>query len=282
MSFNSLQNYAKLFLEKTAKKGLKYTEWEDGIVINGDCLDPEVFEFVKKYLNGKKFAEFLWDIPYFVAVKSLNKKVEEWDKIKSSQQEMVDQMFLWTKTWWDLLMPSGALYLFGGSGTYRSHPFFLFLTQAEMREDMDMYLADYISWAKSRGYGSRKRYLYTREELAYFLKAKENSPRVFNVSYLDKLRGYPGFNKQYPALSPYYRRTNIWKDIPELFRNKTHSCEKPLKLMQIPIEVNTNKSEWVLDAFAGSGVSGEAARSLGRKFVLIEKDPANYKIIVNM
>lgn len=268
------------WLAKTAKPSLKYTEFPDGIVICADSTSIETFEFVKQYLKGKRVAAIVTDPPYIVGIKGLDGKAEKWDRIKQTQQQAVDWMFDWTKLWWPLLMDRGAFYCWGGTGTYKMHPFFLYLTQAEHREDMDMRLADTIVWKKRRAVGSPRKYLYVREELAYFLKSKNNDPRVFNKPYLEELRGYDGFGK-YKAHSPYLRRGNVWTDITELFNNKYHSCQKPLKVMEIPIEVNTNKGEWVLDMFAGSGATGFAARNLGRKFILIESDPISYRNIVD-
>lgn len=279
MDYDFLFELSDQFCKVAAKPKLKakfpFTVFDDGIIVNGDCLSEEVLQFIKDYLNGKKIACFLFDPPYGKIVS------DKWDKTKLSQEQFVEWMWDWTKFWWPLLQDRGAYWMFGGTGVYKFHPFFLYLIQAEHRKDMDMYLADYVSWAKVRSYGSAKRMLYLREELAYFLKSDKNDPRVFNVPYLSEKRPYAGFNKDYPALSEYYRRGNIWKDIKELFGGKYHSCQKPIRLMEIPIEINTKRNEWVLDIFAGSGATGFAARNLGRKFILIEKDPQNYKNIVS-
>lgn len=57
-------------------------------------------------------------------------------------------------------------------------------------------------------------------------------------------------------------------------------AEKPTKLAEIMIETHTRKGDTVLDPFAGSGSTGSAARNLGRKFILIERDKKNFDIIV--
>lgn len=275
------------FFNKTAaKKPIKFEKFRDGIVINGDSSDPEVFEFVKKYLKGKQFAAIVTDPPYLIGVKGRVQdgkntgKAEEWDQIKDTQQEAADWMFSWTKLWWPLLIDNGAFYCWGATGTYKMHPFFLYLTQAEHREDMKMFLADVITWKKRRAFGSPRKLLYVREECAYFLKSDENTPRIFNIPYLDQLRGYDGFGK-YKAKSPYLRRGNVWTDITEMFSGKLHSSQKPVKLMEIQIETSTNEKEIVLDMFGGSGTTAVAARNLGRKFVIIEQDLHNYKTIIN-
>jgi len=86
---------------------------------------------------------------------------------------------------------------------------------------------------------------------------------------------------KYPAKSEFLRRTNVWADVTEIMRGKTHVNQKPDRLMEIPIEVHTEPGEWVLDPFAGSGTTAIAARKLGRRFVIVEQDPDNFDRIVS-
>lgn len=54
--------------------------------------------------------------------------------------------------------------------------------------------------------------------------------------------------------------------------NKLHPTQKPVESLKPLIEAYCPPSGIVLDPFAGSGTSGIAARELGRKFILFEKD----------
>lgn len=58
-----------------------------------------------------------------------------------------------------------------------------------------------------------------------------------------------------------------------------HPTQKPLKLMEWLIKLVSNRGDLVLDPFAGSGSTGEAALSLGRKVVLIEREQKYVSII---
>lgn len=66
--------------------------------------------------------------------------------------------------------------------------------------------------------------------------------------------------------------TDVWT-FPTVGRsNSKHVCEKPLAMMEHMVRTSSRSGAVVLDSFAGSGVVGEAAVQLGRKFVGIETD----------
>lgn len=252
----------------------EHTVFDDGVVICGDCNDKSIFEFVKNHITPQKFAAIVTDPPYG------NILDDVWDKTKLTQQQFSDWMTGWFKLWLDLLPDGGAFYVWGGIGIPKFRPFFQFLADIETNKEFNVVLATLITWGKRRAYGTKNNFLFTREELAYFVKGKENKPRVFNIPLLEKLRGYEGYNSKYPAKSEFLRRTNVWSDITEIFKGKTHPAEKAARVCEIPIEVSSNKDEWILDLFGGSGSTAIAARKLGRKFVIIEKDKESCDKIV--
>jgi site-specific DNA-methyltransferase (adenine-specific) len=51
-----------------------------------------------------------------------------------------------------------------------------------------------------------------------------------------------------------------------------HPCPKPLKLWSWVVNRCTMPGETILDPFAGSGTTGRAAKDLGRKAILIERE----------
>jgi len=56
-------------------------------------------------------------------------------------------------------------------------------------------------------------------------------------------------------------------------QSKLHSTQKPTSLFEYLIRTYSNEGEIVLDCTAGSGTTGEAARSCGRHAILIDNDP---------
>jgi DNA modification methylase len=248
----------------------KVYKLKDGFVIHGDSLNPQTIQLIKK-LAGGKIPLIVTDPPYGKIV------TDSWDNPDLTQEGFASWLIEICETYAPLLLPGAAFYMWGGVGIPKYRPYLEFLSRVE--NESKYTIANIISWSKRRAYGGHN-YLFTREELCYMIY-NSKKPRRFNVPLLDKLRGYEGFNKRYPAKSPYLRRTNIWTDINELFVNKTHIAEKPIKLYEIPISVHTKKGDYVLDMFGGSGPCAVAARKLERKFIIVEKELKYIKVILN-
>ena len=87
--------------------------------------------------------------------------------------------------------------------------------------------------------------------------------------YSDKLKLIDG---KYVAGEPL---TTIWDD---LLSNNLHKegdvdfpkSKKPEALIKRVLELSTEKGDWVLDSFAGSGTTGAAAHKMGRRWVMVE------------
>ena len=179
-------------------------------------------------------------------------------------------------------LPDATIAIWGGIGKPLDRPFIEFFASVE-RDNPGWKILTLITWGKKRAYGKANNYLFTREECLILQRGKP----VFNIPLLDKERGYAGFDPKYPAKSPFLRRTNVWSDINELFRGKTHPTEKPLKLYEVLIVTHSNPGDLVVDLCAGSGVTHRAAVALGRRSIIVEKNmtylvDAGFKIIETM
>lgn len=83
---------------------------------------------------------------------------------------------------------------------------------------------------------------------------------------------------------PHFQRKRA--DVPDLWRVEwsaarrecDHAAQKPVALFSKAVEMTTVPGDVILDPFAGSGTSGEAALKRGRRVVLIERD-ADYAAI---
>lgn len=239
-----------------------------GVLIEGTFPNLEVLQAIRDRAGPLPLV--IADPPYGNIVS------DRWDRIATDDKQFAEWMFGWTRYLRPLMLEGAALYVWGGVGTPKFRPFYRYL--ADVENETDFGLANHITWSKKRAYGVQHNYLFTREELAYLVLGDIKKPRLFNVPLLDTKRGYAGYNAKYPAKSEYFRRTNVWTDITELFCGKVHVAQKPERLHEVLIETHTAPGEWVLDPFAGSGTTGRAARTLGRKFILVENDPKSFEL----
>jgi site-specific DNA-methyltransferase (adenine-specific) len=246
-------------------------KFDDGFVVLGDSTTDNALESSLELLGGK--------IPLIIADPPYGNIVNEhWDRIDSDDNVFANWMKTWTELWAQALIDGGAMYVWGGLGRPGFRPFMKYICQVEQPGCFE--LANLITWSKKRAYGVSHNYLWTREECAYFVKGPAKKPAVFNIPLLETKRDYAGFNSKYPAKSEFYRRTNVWTDVNEIFRGKLHPTQKQQRVIEIPIEVHTAPGDFVLDPFAGAGTTAFAARKLGRKFLIIEREEKYFDEVV--
>lgn len=61
-------------------------------------------------------------------------------------------------------------------------------------------------------------------------------------------------------------------------KSKLHSTQKPLALIEYFIKTYSNEGDVVLDNVSGSATTGVGCQNLNRNYILMEKDPKNYRI----
>ncbi len=243
---------------------------DGGLLVLGDSCSSVAVGIVLRYVQDSDWF-ICCDPPYGGILK------ERWDAIDSVDQH-VGRLLAFTRMWSDVLSEGAAFYVWGGVGTYRNRPFLKYI--ADVESCANVKVQNVITWGKKRGYGTKYNYLFTREELLFMLKGFEKvKPVIFNVPYTEELRVCPAYDERYPAKSEYKRRTNVWSDISEIFRRKVHSAQKPVGCYEVPIEVSSNVGDVVVELFAGSGAAAIAAKRLGRRFVLFEKDKEIFTVM---
>ena len=221
---------------------MKIERFDDGIAVCGDATTDEAMKLVIEETNG---------VPLIIADPPYGNIVDEkWDRIAEDDSVFAQWMVSWTQKWTAALVPGGAFYIWGGIGIVGFRPFFKFLTAIEKPGEFE--LSTLITWSKKRAYGIKWGYLFTREELAYFVKGNIKKPHTFNIPLLEAKRGYAGYDPRYPAKSEHYRRTNVWTDVTEIMQGKLHPTQKKQRVIEIPIEVHTKPGDTVVDPFAGA------------------------------
>lgn len=131
-----------------------------------------------------------------------------------------------------------------------------------------------IIWAYDFG-GRPKRWWPAKHDtlLWYVLDPKRY---VFQFEEMDRIPymapGLAGKEKAARGKTP----TDVWWHtiVPTNSKEKTgYPTQKPLGVLERIIKVHTEPGDTVLDFFAGSGTTGDAAARLGRGFVLIDEHP---------
>lgn len=237
---------------------MPYKEVHESIV--GNVFDGAIYTDLANREIGP-FHLIVADPPYGGIVD------QEWDHV--NDLHISSTLAMWCKSMEKYCIAGAAMYMWGGYGSPGNRAFYRFVLELEKYTNWKM--AAHITWNKRRAYGVQHNYLSTREEIAYCVLGNVKKPATFNVPHTAEVRGYAGYNKEYPAKSEYKRRTMVWTDITEKFAGRVHECEKPKELSRVMIETSSRKGDLVLDAFAGSGNCMTVAKELGRSCVSIEK-----------
>jgi len=144
--------------------------------------------------------------------------------------------------------------------------------------------------------------LLTHEDICVFSKGGANvgskSPMLYNP--IMELREKPRLvrlnqytkNIQSPKKMGFKNKNEIANALPAKYpksvinisnsdhSKRLHPTQKPVALFEYLIKTYTDEGDVVLDPFAGSGTAGLACKNLNRNYILIEKDPKYYDIIL--
>jgi DNA modification methylase len=137
-----------------------------------------------------------------------------------------------------------------------------------------------IIWAYDYGGRSKRRWPAKHDTIFWY--AKDPERYVFHYEAIDRIPymapDLVGAEKAQRGKTP----TDVWwlTIVPTNSKEKTgYPTQKPLKLLERIVRVHSAVGDWVLDFFAGSGTTGEAAARLGRRFVLIDNHPDAIRIM---
>jgi site-specific DNA-methyltransferase (adenine-specific) len=189
---------------------------------------------------------------------------EKWDKQEVVNVELSKELFRVAKD-------SCSLYVWCGIGEKSQSLIRWFPIFSEQ-----WYFKDLITWKKQRGMGMGKGWLYTREEIMWFVKNNKDFTWNIENQYSEierksKSFGFKAWKNGYRIKSDKYRLSNIWIDISETSWNwkdkKKHFTPKPEKAIERIISLHTKENDIVLDCFMGSGTTGVVARKMNRNFI---------------
>ena len=183
---------------------------------------------------------------------------ETWDDEEVVTDELVQELFRIAKS-------SCSLYCWCGIGEKSQSLIRWFPLFSKIWKFKDL-----ITWKKQRGIGMRKGWLYTREEIMWFVK--DNKRFIWNkeFQYSNEKRAFTLSNN----LSEFRRLSNVWTNIKEINQSiaknteaAIHPAQKPLKAIERIILAHTKENDIVFDCFVGSGTTAIVAKKLKRQFI---------------
>lgn len=130
-----------------------------------------------------------------------------------------------------------------------------------------------IIWAYDYGARSKTRWSAKHDNILWYTK----NPKSYTFNY-DEMERIPYMAPGLVGPEKAARGktlTDVWWHtiVPTNGKEKTgYPTQKPVGLLRRIISVHTKPRDVVLDAFAGSGTTGEAALQLGRKSILIDEN----------
>ena len=130
-----------------------------------------------------------------------------------------------------------------------------------------------IVWAYDYGARTKKKWPAKHDNILWY--AKDPDDYIFNYEDIERIPymapGLVGPEKAARGKTP----TDTWWHtiVSPTGKEKTgYPTQKPLAILKRIILASSNPGDTVLDFFAGSGTTGEAAHQLGRKFILVDNN----------
>ena len=130
-----------------------------------------------------------------------------------------------------------------------------------------------IIWAYDYGARTKKKWPTKHDNILWYAKDPDNY--IFNYDEIERIPymapGLVGPEKAARGKTP----TDTWWHtiVSPTGKEKTgYPTQKPLGILKRIIQASSKPGDTVLDFFAGSGTTGEAAAQLGRRFILIDNN----------
>jgi len=236
----------------------------ENTLVEGDCLE------VMKQWDEASFDHCITDPPYNMSKKNglgwaFSSHVtmsERWDIYP--REAYLDFSRAWLSEVCRLVRPNGNLFVFGS--------FHNIYDLGYLINELGLRVLNSIVWFKPNAQPNITCRTLTEstEHIIWACNAPKDKAKgwVFNYEVAKKLNG----GKQ---------MRNLWS-IPYPPRSERqygrHPSQKALDLIARIVLIATRPGDLILDPFGGSGTTGVAAQSLGRRWVMIENNPEYLQI----
>ena len=235
-------------------------------LINADCLE------VLRKIPNESFDLIFADPPYNLQLKNelirpdrtkVSAVNEKWDQFESFKK-YDDFTYSWLSECRRILKKDGAIWVIGSY-----HNIFRVGT---LIQNLDFWILNDVIWNKKNPMPNFRgtRFTNAHETLIWASKS-EKSKYTFNYQSLK-------------CLNDDLQMRSNW-DLPicngteRLKKNgkKVHSTQKPEALLHRILLATSNKNDFILDPFLGSGTTATVAKKLGRNYYGIEKEKNYFK-----
>ncbi|UCD00265.1 MAG: site-specific DNA-methyltransferase, partial [Phycisphaerales bacterium] len=221
-------------------------------VICGDCI--EVLDRVREPFADLIFADPPFNIGY--------KYDKYYDKVKKKNY------IAWTRAWMavckNALKPHGSFYVAIGDD-YAANVKII-------ADELGLTMRNWIIWHYTFGQQLKNKFSRSHTHIFYFVKDKNNftfndhSARVIS----DRQKKYQDKRANPEGKMP----DDVWDEYPRLcgtFKERIDfPCQMPESLLARVIRVSSDKGNWVLDPFSGSGTTAVVAHKLNRVYTGID------------
>lgn len=231
-------------------------------ILEGDCIEK------MRTLPDRSVDLIFADPPYNLQLKDQlhrpdNSKVagvdDKWDQF-ASFRAYDTFTHAWLAEARRVLKNTGSLWVIG---TY--HNIFRVGTALQ---DQDFWILNDIVWRKTNPMPNFRgtRFTNAHETLIWAAKSQEDSKYTFNYNALKAMNDDLQMRSDwlFPICSG---KERIKKD-----GKKAHATQKPEALLHRILMASSRPGDVVLDPFFGSGTTGAVARSLGRRYIGIERE----------
>lgn len=138
-----------------------------------------------------------------------------------------------------------------------------------------------IIWSYDYGGRSKRRWSPKHDNILWY--AADPKRYTYRYDAIDRIPymapALVGAEKAARGKTP----TDVWWNtiVSPTGKEKTgYPTQKPLAILRRIVEVHSNPGDCVLDFFAGSGTTGEAAIRAGRRVVLVDDNPAAIEVML--
>lgn len=169
---------------------------------------------------------------------------------------------LWTNECSRVLKPTGTIYAFMGF-RFISHLFNI------LENEVSLNFVNWIVWHYTQGIGKTRGFSPRHDDILMFAKSDKFKFNLDNIRIPQKF--YRDRNNMRGA-----NPGDVWNfsHVHYCHENrKAHPTQKPEGLIERMVLASSDKNDWILDPFAGSGTTLRVCQQTGRNCVGIELNP---------